>query len=255
MAGGILYGAIMHQWVSGSFYDAVRLLTFQTACFSSTGVLTVLVLRANAARGKTINPYPFFIISRAPRARWTEIILLMSVMVSHFSFALISLYYRIDHHLGRPEELTINLPNVRGTIVGAEDVVGTVFMPSYPGTTSSIKTRTRFPLYYSRAAFLGWLGGYISLAALSACSYVQCSWEFSIFIAEIFSYPLMALFVFIAAVLRGELRFIWTYTEDWSTAPFVKSDIEAPAISVTEVAKKNEGAGAGAAGQEKKNAG
>lgn len=115
----------------------------------------------------------------------------------------------------------MKFPKVKLAIPGANAIYGTAVMIS-----NTKKLRLLFPLRYSiaYAALFGWLCGYVALAAIVANGFLTVSWESSSFTAGVLAAPLMLVFVFIAAALRGELRRMWSYNEVWGVAPVLEDE-------------------------------
>lgn len=151
--------------------------------------------------------------------------LLYPTFFSFYSFAFISICYRLDFHLAKSEEI-IRLPRISRAISGAKDVLGTAVLFDYPSFSRSSDSGVSFPKRYFRAALLGWISGYVCLATLMASRHAKCAWILSGVIAEIFfGYPLMVLFVLLLAATRGELHRVWKYSESWDLVPS-SEDIE-----------------------------
>lgn len=129
-------------------------------------------------------------------------------------------------------------PDAKGVISGAEEVCGTsaILKTEQEGDNISYATvLSTFKKTYSSAALFGWFCGYGVLAASVAGGFITCSWELSGVTASYFTAPIMAIFVFTTALIRGEFRKVWAYKEDWDAAPSLEDGLEAPEDASGEV--------------------
>lgn len=175
-----------------------------------------------------VQPYELYKIFTTSEVNWAG--LFLSMFLSLWPFNVISLCYRLDYYVSGSDDALVGLPNVKDVIEGADDVCGTAvtWRVSESNASSSENKPPRMSKWYFNAALSGWVGGYVALAAAVAGEFLTCSWELSGITALYFSAPLMGIFVFTTALLRGELRKIWTYKEDWSAAPSLEDGFEGP---------------------------
>lgn len=163
---------------------------------------------------------------------------LVSLASGSIPFSCVSLGYRLDHHVRDSEHLLVGPPDVKGVISGAEDVCGTAI--TYYDHSSNGKD-ARFSKFYFHSAFFGWLAGYVVLAALRASNYLIFSWEFSGMALFYISYPFMIIFMLAVALVRGEVRKVWSYEEDWTAAPTLEDGVVVGSATIPNTKEKEEG--------------
>ncbi|THG99916.1 hypothetical protein EW145_g7171 [Phellinidium pouzarii] len=132
--------------------------------------------------------------------------LIFSALWSASPFFLISLSYRLDHSLAHPDELLVGPPSVDGMIAGA-------------GAAASASSAATFAEPFAKPYFHAALGGWLSAHALLAVLY---STDHFTYVPELMgmylvyvSLPLIVLAVLVTAMVRGELRRVFAYKEEW----------------------------------------
>ncbi|THG99917.1 hypothetical protein EW145_g7170 [Phellinidium pouzarii] len=232
----IFYASLVHVLVSSTMVFKVVTMKqqFIAALFflcSSTIIFGLgFILRDGVPQRKVD-------VSSSSEIDWRALII--SGFCSHWPFIFISLSYRLDHSLARPDELLVGPFSAEGAIniAGAEQLRGPIITSSFPNivskSPSSVATFTEsFSKPYFHAALGGWFSAYVLLAVL-------CSTDHFTYVPEIMgmylvymSFPLIAIAVLVTAMVRGELRRVFAYKEDWLRKPVANS-----AVSVVGVGK------------------
>ena len=145
---------------------------------------------------------------------WTAII--YSSFVSVGAFGIISLCYRMDYAIAHPDELLVGPPDVKVTVADAIEVTGTRISYKY---CRSGNARPRFRKPYFHVAVWGWLMSYVVVATLKVAGYIECSAESAGLIALYVLHPLICFSVLLCSVVRGEVKKVWGYCEDWARDP------------------------------------
>ncbi|KAH8112885.1 hypothetical protein DFH11DRAFT_1728228 [Phellopilus nigrolimitatus] len=207
----VFYASIVHFWASNnivtktaSFKQRITGELFMTLCLAS------LFGMRDVSNDEELTRFPFF--NMFTGVNWGVLIISSIWSIAPLSF--MSLCYRFDYDIARPNVPPIDLPVVEGAIPGAPQVRGTVVEYALCSTSA----RPRFAKPYFHAALGGYLAGNMALAMLTVAGYIECSYEWTSMYLVVVALPTMTAPVLAVAAARGEVNRLWAYQEEWTRA-------------------------------------
>lgn len=156
--------------------------------------------------------------------------LLLSMLFSFIPFAIMSFCYRLDNHISTSEVPTAPLTSFR--ISSSRDKKNTDFTPLSPElkgftiASESVFPRIQAKPCYFNASLAGWIAGYVILLLLAGGCYVPCPWESIGIVVSGLSWPFMVMGILVLAAMRGEVRMVWAYKEDWRSKPSLEDGVD-----------------------------
>lgn len=93
-----------------------------------------------------------------------------------------------------------------------------------PGFQVKYSRPETFPKPYYTAAFMAFGSSFIGVAALSAAGFLICRYENVGMWISLVAPPAMVVSAFALATMKGHLKELWMYEEDWAAIPIVNQE-------------------------------